>query len=495
MNTVKKTLFRGLIVLVALCAFGISAIAQDDLPQLIYIYPGTQQPDHDLVQAAVNEYLAEAIGATIEMRPIDWGAYNDQIGLINASGEQYDIAFTAPWINNYYSNITEEYFIPLEDLLQEHAPEYWASMTPETWEAARVGGHIYGAINQQIFVKPFGPYISTEVLEAIGMVDEFNAITSYSDLDPIMEAVQAYADEDEILTHATYNLAPLLNAENWNYDPIGNGLVVDTSNPVPEVLIFSETDAYREAAQMIRDWYEAGYAPSDIALWAEQDAAWQAEQYAVRVSDLVKPGGDAEIQARWGIATTSVAIAEPVLTTAGVIATLNGVSYTSEHPELAVQFLGLLNTDPVFYNLFSKGIEGTHWEWADEESLLIQPANGAGSFGDTGYAPNTDWMFGNVFNSYYTDPTQVGAWTATAELNRNARPSPILGFTFDGSEVETEIASVSAVLQEYGDPLGSGLVDVDEGITTLNQALQDAGIETIRAEVQRQIDEWLASNN
>jgi putative aldouronate transport system substrate-binding protein len=368
-------------------------------------------------------------------------------------------------------------------------------MTPETWEAARVGDHIYGAINQQIFPKPFGPYIRTDILEAIGMAEAFAAISSYEDLEPILAAVQEYAAQDDVLTQATYNLAPLLVPENWGYDPIVVDLVVDTTDPEAKVLILSETEGYRRAASLIRRWYLAGYAPADVAMWDEMDAAWTAGLYAVRVSDIVKPGGNAEVQARWGWAVTSKALAEPVLTTAGVIATLNGVSYTSEHPELAVAFLELLNTDPVFYNMLCKGLEGVHWEWADKEALLIRPANGAASFGDTGYNPNTDWMFGSVFNAYYTDPTQVGAWPATAELNRSARPSPILGFTFDGSKVETELASVSAVLQEFGNPLGSGLVDVDEGIARLQQALQDAGIERVRAEVQRQIDEWRAARS
>lgn len=463
-----------------------------DLPRLIYIYPGSPQQDHSLVEEALSEYMAERIGATIQLRPIEWGAYNDQIGLINASGERYDIAFTAPWINNYYTNITQEYFIPLDDLLMEDAPNLWASMTPETWEAARVGDHIYGVINQQIFVKPFGPYIRTDVLEAIDMVEEFEALTSYEDLESIMVAIHEYTSQDDVLNYATYNLAPLLVEENWGFDPIVAGLVVDTNDPEAEVLIYSETEAYRQAAELIRRWYVATYAPADVAVWDEMDAAWTAGLYSVRVSDIVKPGGNAEVEARWGWPVSSVAIAEPVLTTAGVIATLNGVSYTSQHPELAVGFLELLNSDPVFYNMLSKGLEGVHWEWEDEEALLIRPANGASSFGETGYSPNTDWMFGNVFNAYYTDPTQVGAWPATAELNREARPSPILGFTFDGSSVETELASVSAVLQEFGDPLGSGLVDVDEGIERLNRALQSAGIERIREEVQRQIEEWRA---
>lgn len=469
---------------------------QSDLPELVYIYPGGQQEDLEMVEDALSEYMAERIGATIDLRPVDWGAYNDQLSLMNASGEEYDIAFTASWINNYYANISQENFIPLEDLLVENAPGYWASMTPETWEAARVGGSIYGAINQQIFVKPFGPYIRTDVLQAIGMEDEFANITSYADLEPILAAIKDYADEDEVLTHVAYNLAPLLVAENWGYDPMGTGLVVDIDDPTAQVQIYSETPEYREAVQMIRRWYEAGYVPSDPALWDEIDAAWTAGLFAVRVSDIVKPGGNAEVEARWGWPVTSKALAEPVLTTSSVTATMNGVSYTSEHPDLVVKFFELLNTDPVFYNMLAHGIEGEHWEWADEEAQLIRPANGAESFDATGYNPNTGWMFGNTFNAYYTDPTQVGAWEATAELNRSARPSPLLGFTFDPSEVETEVASVTAVIQEYNDPLGSGQVeDVETGIATLNQALKDAGIERIRDEMQRQIEEWQAQNS
>jgi len=465
-----------------------------DLPRLVYLYPGAPQADVLAVQDAMSVYMAERIGATIELRAIDWGAYDGQISLINASGENYDLGFTAPWINNYYTNINQEYLASIGDMLPELAPNYWASLTPETWEAARVGGGIYGGINQQIFVKPFGPYIRTDIIEAVGLADAFASLTSYEQLDPIMAAIKEYADQDDTLTHVTYNLAQILVAENWGFDPQSSGLIVRSTDESAQVEIYSQTDEYRQAVETIRRWYQAGYAPSDVALWSEMDAAWVAGQYAVRVSDIVKPGGNAEVQARWGWAVTSKALAEPLLTTGGVTATLNGVSSVSANPEIAVRYLELVNSDPVFYNLLCKGIQGTHWEWADEGQQLIRPANGAASFGDTGYNPNTDWMFGNVFNSYYGDATQIGAWPETAELNRNARPSPILGFTFDGSSVETEVASISAVTQEFGSPLGSGTVDTAEGLERYNQAQLDAGIERVRDEMQRQIDAWKSAS-
>lgn len=463
------------------------------LPRLVYIFPGGAQPDVQRVQDALSDYMAERIGATIELRQVDWGAFNDQMGLINASAENYDLAFTAPWTNNYYNNVSQEYLLALEDLLPELAPNFWASMTPETWSAARVGGSIYAGINQQIFVKPFGPYIRTDVLEAAGVGEAFNALTNYDDLEAILSAVKEYVDQDDTLLYVTSNLSPLNVAENWGYDPQDGMLAVRSTDDSAQVQIYAQTDEFRHASELIRRWYLAGYAPSDVQLWDEMDAQWQAGQIAMRVSDIVKPGGNAETEARWGWAVTSKAIAEPLLTTSSVTATLNGVSSISANPELAVRYLELVNSDPVFFNTLCKGLEGVHWEWADQDQLLIRPANGAASFGDTGYNPNTDWMYGNVFNAYYTDPTQVGAWPETAELNRSARPSPVLGFTFDRSAIETEMASISAVQQEYANPLGSGVVDVDEGLANLNQALLDAGIERVRDEMQRQVDAWKSS--
>jgi putative aldouronate transport system substrate-binding protein len=471
--------------------------AQDDLPVLTYFFPGSPQPDVAAVQDALNEYMGERIGAHIELNAIDWGAYDSQISLMNASGEVYDLAFTAPWINNFYTNVSQEYLLPLNDLLPEYAPNYFASLTPETWNAVTVAGNIMAGINQQIFVKPFGPFIRTDVLDAIGMQEEFAALTSFSDLDPILEAVKAYADSDptDALEYVTYNLNGLTIPEIWGFDPQDFSLAVSTTDDSAQIVIWPQTAEYRSAVEMARRYYLAGYAPTDVANWAEADGAWQAGQYAVRLVDIVKPGGLAEIEARWGQAVTATAIAEPVLTTAGVTATLTGVSSTSEHPELAVQFLELVNTDPVFFNMLAKGLEGSHWEWANQDDLLIQPPSGAASFGDTGYNPNTDWMFGNVFNAFYTDPSQIGAWPETAELNANARPSPLLGFTFDRSAVETEIASISAVSTEYADPLNQGLIETEEGLAALNQALIDAGIERVQAEMQRQVDEWLAARN
>ena len=79
------------------------------------------------------------------------------------------------------------------------------------------------------------------------------------------------------------------------------------------------------------------------------------------------------------------------------------------------------------------------------------------------------------------------------EFNDNAIKSKALGFVFDTTPVKAEAAAVQAVMDEYRLPLENGVIDPDENLPKFRQALKDAGIDTVIAEKQRQLDEWAAT--
>ena len=56
-----------------------------------------------------------------------------------------------------------------------------------------------------------------------------------------------------------------------------------------------------------------------------------------------------------------------------------------------------------------------------------------------------------------------------------------------------EITAISNVRNEYRTQIEWGACDVEEMLPKYIQALKDAGIETVIAEKQRQLDDWLAS--
>lgn len=440
----------------------------------------------------MNVILQQKINATIKLQTQDWGAFDEKIKLSTAAGEKFDVVFTAPWINSYYQNVSNGNLVALDDLLKSDAPMLWSSMRPEVWDAARVEGKIYGVINQQIFVKPWGPFTRKDLADKHQL--DMSKMTKFEDLEPYFDKVKA-----EGISPNT----PALNlffSEYWGYDPLfDGGFVVRYDDKDRKVVLALETPEFKQAADLTRKWVQAGYIPEEELSSDDQRAQFRAGKFAGSIH-VIKPGGESEAKTIYGYDFVQQSFVKPhngteVLTTSGVVATLNGVSRTSSDPQRAVQFLELLNTDVEVYNLLAKGVEGKHWVWKDQGRKIVDFPEGVTPETST-YNPNTDWMFGNQFNAYYVSEQQAddNVWEATEELNRSAAPSVVLGFSFNSEPVKTELAQLAAVGAELGKPLGNGLVDAAEALPALIQAHKDAGSDKVLAEIQRQVDEWAKAN-
>lgn len=451
-----------------------------------YTYPNTVFKDVGLVEEALNKLLVPAINTQIKLNPIDWGAFDEKMKLAFAAGEECDIVFTAPWINNYLLNIANGNFVPLDDLLQQHAPGLWASMPETTWDAARVDGKIYGVINQQIFVKPFGLNVRKDLADKYGL--DVYALKSYDELEPFLKAI--LENEPDII--------PLPGASTWSNE--GNGFDPIITEQVPVVIRYDDKELkvfnaaaspeFQAAVERARRWYEAGYTPKETIASDDSQAMWRAGKFAVGgLVGVVKPGGEIESEQRFGQPVYAQSMTKPFLTTAGTTATTNAICATSKNPEAAMKVLELLNTNVEIYNTLAKGIEGKHWEWADKGNLVIKPGPN-----NADYNPNTDWEFGNQFLAYYIDPKQaeIKAWEATYDLNTTSPPSAAMGFNFNAEPVKTELANVAAVTGELAGPLASGQVDPATALPDYLERLNQAGIQALIDECQRQLNDWAA---
>ena len=56
---------------------------------------------------------------------------------------------------------------------------------------------------------------------------------------------------------------------------------------------------------------------------------------------------------------------------------------------------------------------------------------------------------GTFFNVTQTDDVDFNQWDEVKELNENAKPSVMIGFNLDTSEIETELANCRAVYEKY----------------------------------------------
>ena len=150
--------------------------------------------------------------------------------------------------------------------------------------------------------------------------------------------------------------------------------------------------------------------------------------------------------------------------------------------ERAVAFINLLNTDEELLNLYIYGILGTDWEFADEKNKVVKSLSGHYAY---------DFFVGNTLNTYPSDPSAVGFGDEMQKLNAESKASPILGFTFDAEPVSSQIAQCTTVADEYLPGLVTGTVDPAVEYDNFINALNNAGMADILAEMQKQIDEWM----
>jgi putative aldouronate transport system substrate-binding protein len=457
--------------------------------KLTYYYPNpvANIKDVQLVQDEINKITKTAINATVELKPIDWGAFEQKMNVISAAGEEYDLVYTSPSSNNYYQNVAKGAFIPLDDLFDKYMPKTKATAPEVLWNAAKVNGKQYAVVNYQIIAMPYGISVPKMYIDKYKI--NMDAIKSYDDLN---QYYQQWKEEHNPVLYSKdggdgfSNVSPL-----WGMDAIGGATTpgwVRIGDSSLQVFNQFESPEFKKEVERKRSLYTQGLMPKDAAVMGGNDTnnALKAGKYILFGTGVpVKPGAANEEKAKWnGIEVIYKALSEPLITTNSALGTMTAISKTSKNPERAAMLIELLNTNKELYRLLSYGIEGKHYNLVDKDKGVIELIK------DSGYWPNTAWMFGNQFNGFYLSKDDVGNFEKTIEMNNTAKASPTLGFNFNADPVKTEIAQTTSVYKEYKDILMSGTGDPAKTLPEFLDKLKKAGADKIVAEKQKQIDEW-----
>lgn len=67
---------------------------------------GDKPAGFDEVYAKINEKLSQDIQTTLDVEFISWSDVDQKYSLLFASGEDFDLIFTAPWA--YYSSVANK---------------------------------------------------------------------------------------------------------------------------------------------------------------------------------------------------------------------------------------------------------------------------------------------------------------------------------------------------------------------------------------------------
>jgi len=447
-------------------------------------YPGTAQKDEKVVEEALNKLLTAEINATIDLIPIDWGAWDDKMNLMIASREKADIIFTAQW-NGHAKNVAKGAFLELGDLLAKHGQGAVEGLDPAFLEGAKINGKNYGVPTNKELASAGGIIYNKKIADELGL--DLSGVKTPADITPILAAVKEKRPD---LT-PMFSIGGMFNSHFFgNYDFLGDGTIpgailkdVESTTVQP----VEEMDRYKEYLAIARDWFEKGYINKDAATTQLSTAdAWKAGSVFMTI-DPMKPGKADEVANAAGLQgqLEQIVLTNKTVATSETAGSMLGISSTSEDPERAMMFINLLHTNKEINNMLNFGIEGTHFTRNGE---IISATDKTGD-----YNPGSAWMFGSQFLNYVWDSEDPEKWDKFREFNQNAIVSPGLGFVFDSEPVKAEVGAMANVIKQYQRALETGSVDVDKVLPEYLAALKAAGLDKVITEKQKQFDAFLAS--
>lgn len=498
---VLRTIVLGLVLVTCTTtlavAAGSSESGADARPVDIKIMmPGDRDADFDLVREEAERRMAEdGLNYTIDAVFIPWSDLANKTQVTLASGEQVDLIFDAPWLH-MSQMIAEGYYEPLDDLIAEHGPNLMRVRPDVMWEANSFGGKIMGI--------PMGAYHNSgrtfhyraDLAEELG----FDSIESYDELVDFMYEVKSeYPDMIPFTTHPTaVDMSMTQVRIQYDYD-----LQVQYTGVLPQSLVLTymhnDGKVYNLFDQMpskilsyvqeTRRLYEDGIINPDLAAGMDHNEMLRNGRAAVIVSNDLKLNLDAQRQLQDAVPGARLDYFtlyefEPGANIASFIqGNFQCVPVISESKVEAIKFLNWTNASQENYDLLAYGIEGTHFEpVGDDQYETLKPYR---------WFPYA-WVWNPVHDridaALPERDKEAAAFTQDAS---NFTPSVLLGFSFDASPVQNEIAVYNNLANEYY-LIMNGIVEPVEAWESFKDRAYDA-VKTVEVELQRQIDAWMAA--
>ncbi len=466
---------------------GVDVSKLDPVELSLYI-PGTPPKDEKKVEQKINEYLKSKINATLDIRMLDWGQYDQKMNLYVSGREVMDIIFTASW-NGHATNVGKGAYLPLnEGLLDQYGQGIKSVVSQAILDGAQINGKNYGVPALKEMAEQGGILYRTDIAEELGLTERIQAAKSPADLIPILEEVKAKKpDWTPLYVKDGENLnSHYMNKFDFFGDTKLEGVVLKdgTDTTIKPVM---EYPVYKEYLNIAREMFTKKLVNADAATsqLSPTDALKKGNVFMV-VSPL-KPGKDAEMAGSTNLPGKigQVGITSITTSTGETTGSMLAISSTSKNPERAMMFVDLLYTDKYLNNLINFGIEGEHFTLNGE---VMSDAPGKPNY----IAGASTWMLGNQFLNYIWDTEATDKWEQFQRFNEGSINSPALGFTFDAEPVKTQVAALKNVQSQYAPGLETGAVDpakVDEYYNKLKQN----GLDDVIAEKQKQLDAFLAS--
>lgn len=451
-----------------------------ELKTLTILYPGEES---DRFSKFLNEEFAEKmaneLGLKVKVTFVPWDQYWEQKDIMLAANEPIDLYWDG--LPDLAAIVNKKQARPLNELIDKYGQDMLKVLPMEHLQGAVIDGQIYGipsayapssAMYQLVTVRE-------DILEAVGMTD----LNTPDDLKQFAEKAAAKyptmkGPADPIFKPLTRYFAD----EQYNWIAAEDLVVFGEESK--KAYSYFETKAFQDVAKFNRSMNDAKLYSEELTIkYNERDSRMQTGLYLwiegslgkeMEIIDAVKANApEAKLK--------SFLLAEDkpryVTSTGGEVIS---IPQTAPNPEGAMKFLNWLYQSQDNYLFALYGVKDKDYSIENGRIKKLVP--------DEFFY---EWMFRNKNYQLFAPEVDQQMIDNYKSWDEKAVISDSLGFRFNNEKVkgiETAIREASKDMAA----IRSGFVDFDKEYPKAVQKLKAAGIDEYVAEVQRQLDEFLA---
>lgn len=426
--------------------------------------------------------------------------YNDKMTMMMTGGEEWDVCYTASFVNNYWDRVSMGAFYELNQLFDTQEWKDLEAVLPEgLLDWALVDGKYYGIPNYQIMSSPAALFVRKDLLDKYNIAIEDDSVVGdileHEGLMKLLKEVKANEPTVIPMAFASQAISTIgWDAEN-SYRNIGSYSVgasyyKDTTDFT--TFFTYDLDGYKE--YYCDMWEERikfaaeGYFQDDYLTATNTQDLLKQNAFAIYAS-TGKPGGGPDMTARYGTEYIQIYCSNKEYYQGSPMTTCNAINYNSKNPLAALKMIQVMWTDLDVYNTFLAGIEGEHYKKISD--TRIEP------IADSGYnMVGWGWGCGNQFNQWLIPGQADDVWEQTKAMNENGMIDVTNGFTFNQEPVLVQKTNIDTVNAEWKNWQWycKDRAELEAKYEEYHQALIDAGIRDIIEECTNQLQAWAKAN-